>query len=66
MQTSSTMEMWSQEEIQACVEPVTEGSMVNHIGVTRDLCSSGKRPNLIITQDVFLISKFFVQIFCHR
>lgn len=46
MQTSSTMEMWSQEEIQACVEPVTEGRMVNHTGVTRDLCSPGKRPNL--------------------
>ena len=40
-------------------EPVTQGSMVNHAGVTRDLCSSGKRPNLIITQGVFLISKFF-------
>lgn len=66
MQTSSTMEeMWPQEEIQARVEPVTQGSTVNHIGVTRDLCSSGKRPNLIITQYVFLISKFFVYIFGH-
>ena len=46
-------------------EPVTQGSMVNHTGVTRDLCSSGKRPNLIITQDVFLISKFFVYISGH-
>ena len=66
MQTSNTMEeRWPQEEIQARVEPVTQGSMVNHTGVTGDLCSSGKRPNLIITQYVFLISKVFAYIFGH-
>ena len=66
MQTSSTMEeTWPQEEIQARVEPVTQESMVNHTGVIRDICSSGKRPNLIITQYVFLISKVFAYIFGH-